>query len=762
MSRLQFKHLVVVSLLLAITALVLAPQLRNIVYRSDIIEYFQPEDPRVNAFRALETAFGFQQSLLILLQSDNKSFLESDKLNQLAQLEVELKALPGVTRIQSLLGNPVSDAEQQTRSARALLRENGTLDSSAAGQLADSRSSNGFALSHDQRVTALQLFFADEDAINRHYSAINTILDHHLAQQHFDRVHLLGPVEIKHALHHALMHDGVYLMPLVLVAGLGVLWFFLRSWWLVFSGALSIIIALMITAEIVGWLGLTINQTSGLAFGITFIIALADIIHLLMSYCHQPRTLSNTAAMLNSLRSNGVSLFLTSLTTAIGFLSLNGSSSPVFATFGNIAAIGVACAFITAITVTPVVAVRVAPTHQQHEPDIFLRLVRVIGRFNANLNTRKALLLYGIATLLCGGVLLNTFHNDPLDYFEASSPIRQATATSEQHFDIHHPISIVVDSRTTDGIFTPAFVGHITAFQNWLNADQRIAQQSSYLDTLRMLQQHVHEYNAKWASTPADGKTVADLWTLYEMASPDNTPQALGLDAHFRSAMVNVGVPRLQSSELIQLEQDIRQWFALNAPELRVRVTGHALLFAGIGKELTWNMFMGGLFSAMVISLLIGLFLGNLKVGIISLIPNLFPAGVIFGIWGAGVGVIDIAAAGTLSISLGIVVDDTIHVLKRYVGYRNAGHSPQWSLHQTFEEVGSALVLTTVVLTLGMLILTLSIFGPNRTTAQLMSSIIFIALLFDLIMLPHLLRALDRWLFRHVPVTQEDVALTNA
>ena len=115
MSRLQFKHLVVVSLLLAITALVLAPQLRNIVYRSDIIEYFQPEDPRVNAFRALETTFGFQQSLLILLQSNNKSFLESDKLSQLAQLEAELKALPGVTRIQSLLGNPVSDAEQQTR-----------------------------------------------------------------------------------------------------------------------------------------------------------------------------------------------------------------------------------------------------------------------------------------------------------------------------------------------------------------------------------------------------------------------------------------------------------------------------------------------------------------------------------------------------------------------------------------------------------------------------------------------------------------------
>ena len=762
MPKLQFRHLVLISLLLAITALTLAPQLRNIVYRSEITEYFRPDDPRVHAFHALETRFGYQQSLLILLQLNNNSFLESDKLTQLFALETSLKSLDGVERVQSVLGNPVSDSSQQTYSARSLLARHKPLPAAASGQLADTLNSNGFVLSRDQHLTALQIYFTDENAINTQYTRIQDILQDVRSQQVIDAFHLLGPVEIKHALHAALLHDGVYLMPLVLVAGLGLLWFFLRSWWLVFSGAVSIIIALIITGELVGWLGLTINQTSGLAFGITFIIALADIIHLLMGYCHQPRGASNAAAMMNSLQGNLVSLFLTSLTTAIGFLSLNGSSSPVFATFGNIAAIGVACAFITAITVTPVIAIRVAPTHQQHEPDIFQRLVRVINRFNQRLSSKQALGLYAGSLLLCSGVLLNHFHNDPLDYFKPDSAIRQATAASEQHFQIHHPISIVLDSRKPDGIFDPAFVATLTAFQNWLDADPRIAQQTSFLDTLRLLQQHVHEYNAKWSNTPADSQSVADLWNLYEMASPDSTPQTLGLDRKFRSAMINVGVPRLQSSELIALDQDIHQWFADHAPELKVSITGHALLFAGIGKELTQNMFMGGLFSAMVISLLIGLFLGNLKVGIVSLIPNLFPAGVIFGCWGLGVGVIDIAAAGTLSISLGIVVDDTIHILKRYVGYRNNGDSPQLSLHQTFEHVGSALVLTTAVLTLGMLILTLSIFGPNQTTAQLMASIIFIALLFDLVMLPHLLRVLDPWLFRHVPVTQEYTALTGA
>lgn len=755
MSRLSFRYLVIASVLLSAIAVIFTPLLGNITYRSEIIEYFQPDDHRVIAFRNLESRFGYQQSLLVLLQTNQHSFLSSHHLRHLSQLEKELKTLPGITRIQSLLSNPISDNEQQTRSARALLQTQTLLSNDAAGQLADARNSHGFTLSPNQQVTSLQIFFHDEDAIQQHYQVIGQLLEQHQEAGHIDTFHLLGPVEIKHALHEALLYDGLYLMPLVVLMGLVLLWYFLRSWWLVFSGVLSIIIALIISAEIVGWLGLTINQTSALAFGITFIISLADIVHLLMSYCHQPQTLNNRQAMLSSLRSNGMALFLTSLTTAVGFLSLNASHSPVFATFGNIAAIGVACAFVTSVTITPAVAVLVAPTQRQNA-DIFLRFVRVINAFNVRVAGPRAALFYLVSLLLCGCIALNTFHNDPLDYFKESSVIRQATALSEQHFNVHHPINIVVNSGSDDGIFSGKFVSQLTAFQNWLNADHRVAQQSSYLDTLRLLQQHMHEYNAKWANTPADTQTVADLWNLYEMASPDNTPISLGLDADFRSAMISVGVPRLQSLDLILLEQDIRQWFKHNAPDLRITVTGHALLFASIGKELTYNMFIGGLFSAMVISLLIGFFLGNLRLGIISLIPNLFPAGVIFGLWGVGVGVIDIAAAGTLSISLGIVVDDTIHILKRYTGYRNAGYSPQASLHQSLEHVGSALVLTTVILTLGMLILTLSIFGPNRTTAQLMAAIIFIALLFDLVMLPHLLRVFDGWLFRNVPVTVPD------
>ncbi len=608
-------------------------------------------------------------------------------------------------------------------------------------------------LSDDSAVASIQVYFSSKERISGLYPIIQNQLDEQFVKPGLGEAKLLGPVEIKHALHQALLHDGFYLMPLVLVVGLGVLWYFLRSWWLVVSGAGSIIIALWLTAGIVGWLKLTINQTSSLAFCIAFIIALADIIHLLMSFTHQPPELPPQRAMLRALRTNFIPLLLTSLTTGIGFLSLNASSSPVFATFGNIAAIGVACAFIAAISITPTLAV-IKRTHARNlEPDLFQRWSEKLSEFRNRLQTRHYAVFYMASVGLSLCLLLNSYHNDPLDYFAEDSPIIQATHLSENAFGIHHPISILVESGQEDGIYRKDYLNAIRQFENWLDAHPKVSHHSSYLSVLTGLKRHLHQNNLKWNAPPNSATEVADLWNLYEMSSPKSSPQALGLDDQFRSAVISVGVPRLSSGRLLQLEQEIEHWFAANAPEVSVSVTGHAILFAGIGKQLTTNMFIGGLLSAMIISLLIGVFLKNMRVGLLCLIPNLFPAGVIYGLWGSAVGIIDIAAAGTLSISLGIVVDDTIHILKRYLGHRKAGLPPQISIDRTFEETGSALMLTTLILCLGMLVLTLSIFGPNQTTAILMAGIILVALLYDLIMLPHLLEKLDGWLFSGYQIT---------
>lgn len=754
---LRFLHLKLIALFVLSIAIALSFFVADITYRSEITDYFRQDNPEVANFHKLESDFGAQQSLLVLLQYEGDTLLSEQGVSLLYSLTEKIQSLNGVQRIQSLLSTAISNQQQDTRTLYRHLKMGDALNDSILGQLADNVS-NSSLLSNNAKVASLQIHFTDEEQSEALYPAINDIITNGFITPGFGEARMLGPVEIKHALHQALLHDGFYLMPLVLICGMGVLWYFLRSWWLVVAGATSIIVALWATAGVVGLLKLTINQTSALAFCIAFIIALADIIHLLMSFTHQDPDLPPQNAMLNALRTNFMSLFLTSLTTGIGFLSLNGSSSPVFATFGNIAAIGVTCAFLAAISITPVVAVLKQTQARNLEPDLFQRWSSSINNFRNNLTSSHYMLFYIVSFALSACVFLNQYHNDPLDYFQADSPIIQASNLSETEFGVHHPITVQLDTRQRDGIFSPKFLTTVNAFENWLEAKPQVSRYDSFSGVLTQLKRHLHQNHLKWSAAPNQSAELADLWNLYEMSSPDNTPETLGLDQHFQTAILSVGVPKLKSSELLKLKQDIEYWFADNAPDISISVTGHAILFASIGKQLTSNMFIGGLLSAMVISLLIGLFLRNMRMGMLCLIPNLFPASVVYGLWGTSVGVIDIAAAGTLSISLGIVVDDTIHILKRYIGFRESGLPPQLSIEKTFEQVGSALMLTTVILTLGMLVLTLSIFGPNQTTAILMASIILVALLYDLIMLPHLLERCDNWLFSSYKVDRSATA----
>lgn len=757
MMPLRFLHLKLIALFVLSIAIALSFFVADITYRSEITDYFRQDNPEVANFHKLESDFGAQQSLLVLLQYEGDTLLSEQGVSLLYSLTEKIQSLNGVQRIQSLLSTAISNQQQDTRTLYRHLKMGDALNDSILGQLADNVS-NSSLLSNNAKVASLQIHFTDEEQSEALYPAINDIITNGFITPGFGEARMLGPVEIKHALHQALLHDGFYLMPLVLICGMGVLWYFLRSWWLVVAGATSIIVALWATAGVVGLLKLTINQTSALAFCIAFIIALADIIHLLMSFTHQDPDLPPQNAMLNALRTNFMSLFLTSLTTGIGFLSLNGSSSPVFATFGNIAAIGVTCAFLAAISITPVVAVLKQTQARNLEPDLFQRWSSSINNFRNNLTSSHYMLFYIVSFALSACVFLNQYHNDPLDYFQADSPIIQASNLSETEFGVHHPITVQLDTRQRDGIFSPKFLTTVNAFENWLEAKPQVSRYDSFSGVLTQLKRHLHQNHLKWSAAPNQSAELADLWNLYEMSSPDNTPETLGLDQHFQTAILSVGVPKLKSSELLKLKQDIEYWFADNAPDISISVTGHAILFASIGKQLTSNMFIGGLLSAMVISLLIGLFLRNMRMGMLCLIPNLFPASVVYGLWGTSVGVIDIAAAGTLSISLGIVVDDTIHILKRYIGFRESGLPPQLSIEKTFEQVGSALMLTTVILTLGMLVLTLSIFGPNQTTAILMASIILVALLYDLIMLPHLLERCDNWLFSSYKVDRSATA----
>jgi len=137
----------------------------------------------------------------------------------------------------------------------------------------------------------------------------------------------------------------------------------------------------------------------------------------------------------------------------------------VFATFGNIAAIGVACAFVCAISITPVLAVLRPTRARQQHPDLFERLNQVLNHFRHRLRPGHYVLFYLLSMGLSACALLNHYHNDPLDYFAPDTPIAAATRLSEQARGIHHPLVGQLDTRQEDGIFDPEFLTTVNGFE---------------------------------------------------------------------------------------------------------------------------------------------------------------------------------------------------------------------------------------------------------------------------------------------------------
>ena len=162
------------------------------------------------------------------------------------------------------------------------------------------------------------------------------------------------------------------------------------------------------------------------------------------------------------------------------------------------------------------------------------------------------------------------------------------------------------------------------------------------------------------------------------------------------------------------LDDKIQHWFDENAPELKSPVTGQTHVYTMISARDVPSMLKGTTLALIFISFVIFLVLRNLKFGLISLVPNLLPAIMGFGLWGYSVGSVTLAVSIVVAMTLGIVVDDTVHFMLKYASARKRGESSEDSVRHAFRTVGMALTVTSLGLVIGFIVLGQSGFAVNR------------------------------------------------
>jgi len=508
---------------------------------------------------------------------------------------------------------------------------------------------------------------------------------------------------------------------------------------------LVVILSILAAMGTGGFIGFPLTPPSATAPTVILTIAIADCVHILSTYQHQlQKGMARREAMEESLRINLQPVFLTSLTTAVGFLSMNFSDAPPFRHLGNFVAFGVIAAFFLSITLLPalvsVLPGKVPGMKSKTQPGLMDNLADFVV-------SKRNMLLWGVGSivLLLASMLPRNELNDVfVHYFDETVEFRQAADYLDEHLGGLYRIDYSVPAEGPNGIADPKYLSSLSQFANWLRAQPNLVHVNVITDVFTRLNKNMHGDDPNWYRLPEQRDLAAQYLLLYEMSLPYGLDLNNQINIDKSATRVSVTLRIMSTKEVLAFEEGVQAWFARNAPALQVDGSSPTIMFAHIGERNIRSMLLGTTVALLIISCILMLAFRSIKIGLISLVPNMVPAAMGFGLWGLFVGEVGLALSVVTGMTLGIVVDDTVHFLSKYLRARRELHlgSPD-AIRYAFHSVGMALLITTLVLIAGFLVLATSSFKLNSGMGLLTSIVIGLALITDFFLLPPLLMHLE-------------------
>lgn len=736
---------------ITVLTLLLAVGLGRLGFDPRYQTFFDEDDPQRLAFEHLRAVFTPSDNVVFVVEPGPQGAFSASHLTLLEFLTEEGWRLPWATRVDSLLNFPHSEADGDDITIAPLVEDARELD--AAGRARVERIARsepvlaGRLVETDGGLTAVAVTVlprGDPLATSQEIMSAARALAERAEQDHPGaRVHLGGIVAMNHAFSESTLTDSATLLPLMLVLMLLGLRWLLASWVLVLGTMVVMFVAVVGALGAAGWLGIHLTTPSALSPLIIMTVAVADCVHLGLG---AQRAEGDVAERFRqSLRDHVGPVVLTTVTTAAGFLSMNFSAVPPFRDLGNVVAIGVLLAGGASLLLLPALAALMPP-----------RRTRVTWtttwapRLEALATARpgRRLLLAGIALLLIlPGLLRLDVNDDFVGYFSDRLPFRTAAELIDDRLGGMYEIEYQLIAHGPGGIHDPEWLSHVAAFSAWLRDQPETAHVLTWTDILKRLNRTLAGDDPAAYALPPDAETAAQYTLLYELSLP------LGLDVtnmvaqDYGSVRLLASLRGVDSRGVLEFERRAGAWLAEHAPDVGERHGGINLMFAHISERNVEAMFRGNLLAVVVIAAFLAIALRSLPLAALSLGTNLLPIALAFALWGWFVGDVGLALSTTFGMTLGIVVDDTVHMLARYRRLRLSADVAD-AMRGTLGAVGPALVVTTLILLLGFGCLALSSFALNAKLAWITMLTIALALVVVLVVLPawmlHFGRARDQ------------------
>ncbi len=717
--------------------------------------FFSATDPNLLAELQIEDTYGKSDNILIALRAKNGDIFTNDNLAALEAITASAWQMPHSMRVDSItnfqhpsvdgddiqVANLVEGAgsyspEQLTHIKQIALGETALVGRLVAADGGASAINVTLRLPENGYANAVAEAVAFARKLKRDLEKSQPQLD----------IYLSGIAITEQTLADVTESDFKTLIPLLVVLVLILLGVLTRSATASACTLIVILLSILIGMGGAGWLGIGINSVNVSAPTIIMTLAIADCVHIFSTFLTKLRNVGDKRkAALHSLTETLYPVFLTSLTTAIGFLSMTFSESPPFQELGIISAIGVFGAFWLSVSVLPALML-VFPAQKGTTSDMVLPWKQLAGFVvrQQQLITVITLIAVSVAAFSISRLELN---DDPADYFADEVDLSRAMYFIEHHLSGTQQLKYSLSANTPGGALDPIFLRQVDRFATWLKSQPQVVNVDVFSDMMKRLSQVMHGDQIDWYRLPESQEMAAQYSLLYEMSVPYGLDPANRVTADKSSILLQITTKNLKSQGLIQFEQKARDWLQANTPEIATRGASQSLSFAYIGQRNIESMLYGSIFALLLVCAILMLAFRSLRYGLVAIIPNLFPALLTLGLWGLLVGEVNMAAAVVFSLTFGIIVDDTTHFLVKYIkARRELGFDPAEAIEYTYRSIGQALLTTSVALAAGFFLLVESDFMVNSTSGLLVAITISFALLLDLLFLPVVLLKLDRWL----------------
>ncbi|MEQ8814671.1 MAG: MMPL family transporter [Thalassobaculum sp.] len=711
--------------------------------------FFSPQNPQLQAFESLQRIYIRDDNISIVIHPHQGDVFNAGLLRDVRALTEAAWTIPYATRVDSITNFQNSTAEGDDLAVRDLVPQDSPLDAADLVRIRSAALAEPLILDRliapDSRTLSVNvtvtLPLQSQTEVPEAMAKARALADAFQADHPEVRVALTGSVALNNAFSESAEGDIATLVPLmygVLLLVMGVL---LRSLGGTFATLLVIGLSATTAMGLAGWLGIMLTPPSVTAPTIILTLAIADSVHILITMLQQMRRgVDKRTALVESLKINFEPVFLTSLTTVIGFLSLNFSDAPPFRDLGNITAIGVVAAWVYSIAFLPAL-MAILPMRVKQRPVGYSgamdRLADfVVGRRRAVL----AVMLVVVAGLV-SQVPRIELNDQFVNYFDRSIPFRRDTDFAMEHLSGIYQAQWSLPAPGPGGIADPDYLARVQDFAAWLRARDSVVHVQTITDIFNRLNRNMHGDDPAWYRLPRERDLAAQYLLLFEMSLPYGLDLNNQINVDKSATRIVATLENVTTNELRALDDAAAAWLSGNLPSAAgTTASGPFVMFAYIAKRNIEGMLTGTFVAFVLISASLMVALRSVRLGLISLVPNLVPAFMAFGVWSLLVGQIGLASSVVTATSLGIIVDATVHFLSKYQrARRTAGADPEQAVRYAFSTVGTALWVTTAVLIAGFAVLSLSSFEINSSLGQLTAITLFMGIVADFLLLPTLL-----------------------